>query len=63
MEERSGIVTMKGNPLTLLGKVLRVGDPAPDFEAPDQDGNPVRLADFKGRRLLVFFYPKANTSG
>ena len=42
---------------------LDPGHQSPDFEAPDQNGNPVCLTDFKGRRLLVFFYPKANTSG
>ncbi len=42
---------------------LKNGDRAPDFEAPDQDGNTLRLADFHGRLLFLFFYPKANTSG
>ncbi len=42
---------------------LQTGDTAPDFSAPDQNETTVRLADFKGRRLFVFFYPKANTSG
>ncbi len=42
---------------------LQPGDPAPDFALPDQRGNIVRLADFAGRKLLLFFYPKANTSG
>jgi peroxiredoxin Q/BCP len=42
---------------------LRLGDKAPDFSAADQDGNTVRLTDFKGRRLFVYFYPKANTAG
>jgi thioredoxin-dependent peroxiredoxin len=44
-------------------KRLQSGDPAPDFTALDQNGNRVNLADFKGRRLFIFFYPKANTSG
>ena len=43
--------------------ILTPGDPAPDFSASDQNGRTVRLADFKGRKLFVFFYPKANTSG
>ena len=43
--------------------VLKNGDRAPAFEAPDQDGNRLRLADFQGHPLFVFFYPKANTSG
>jgi len=42
---------------------LHTGDPAPDFTAPDQNGNSVNLADFKGRKRFIFFYPKANTSG
>jgi peroxiredoxin Q/BCP len=39
------------------------GDRAPAFEALDQTQTPVRLADFQGRKLFLFFYPKANTSG
>lgn len=42
---------------------LKTGDRAPAFEAQDQSGNTVKLADFKGRKLIVYFYPKANTSG
>src|SRR5947209_6824086 len=43
--------------------MLTEGDPAPDFELPDQDGNPVRLADFAGRNVVLYFYPKADTPG
>lgn len=43
--------------------ILETGDAAPDFSAPDQNETTVRLTDFKGRKLFVFFYPKANTSG
>jgi len=42
---------------------LQPGDEAPDFSLVDQDGKTVELSDFRGRKLLVFFYPKANTSG
>jgi peroxiredoxin Q/BCP len=42
---------------------LQPGDPAPAFSLSDQNGDTVDLADFKGRKLFVFFYPKANTSG
>jgi peroxiredoxin Q/BCP len=42
---------------------LTAGDPAPPFELPDQDGGVVRLSDFKGRKVLVYFYPKADTPG
>ena len=42
---------------------LAVGDPAPDFTLPDADGNQVRLADLRGRRVIVYFYPAASTPG
>jgi peroxiredoxin Q/BCP len=42
---------------------LEPGQKAPDFTLQDQDGNPVRLSGFKGRRVVVFFYPKASTPG
>ena len=43
--------------------MIEVGDAAPDFELPDQDGRPVRLKDFRGQRVVVYFYPKADTPG
>jgi peroxiredoxin Q/BCP len=42
---------------------LKAGDKAPDFEANDQDGNAQTLKDYKGKKLVVFFYPKASTPG
>jgi peroxiredoxin Q/BCP len=42
---------------------LSPGDPAPDFTLPDADGNPVALADYRGRHLVVYFYPAASTPG
>jgi peroxiredoxin Q/BCP len=42
---------------------LKVGDKAPDFSAKDQDGNTISLSDYKGKKLVVFFYPKASTPG
>lgn len=42
---------------------LEPGQPAPDFALPDADGLPVRLADFRGRKVVVYFYPKAATPG
>jgi len=42
---------------------LEIGKKAPGFALPDEDGNTVKLSDFKGRRVVVFFYSKANTSG
>ncbi len=43
--------------------MIEAGDVAPDFELPDQDGRPVRLEDFRGQRVVVYFYPKADTPG
>ena len=42
---------------------LKKGDKAPSFSALDQDGNSHKLADYAGKKLVVFFYPKANTPG
>jgi peroxiredoxin Q/BCP len=42
---------------------LQPGDNAPDFALPDQGGNIVRLSDFRGRKLLVYFFPEADTPG
>lgn len=42
---------------------LQVGDAAPNFSALDQDGNSHTLNDYKGKKLIVFFYPKASTPG
>ena len=42
---------------------LEPGDPAPDFALPDQTGATVALSDFRGRTLLVYFYPEADTPG
>lgn len=42
---------------------LNIGDKAPDFTVNDQDGNPVSLADFKGKKVVLYFYPKDNTPG
>jgi len=44
-------------------KTLKVGDKVPDFSVKDQDGNTVNLSDYKGKKLIVFFYPKASTPG
>lgn len=41
--------------------MLNIGDKAPEFEEQDQEGNLVKLSDFKGRKLILYFYPKDNT--
>lgn len=42
---------------------LQKGDKAPQFEAKDQDGNTIKLTDYTGKKLVLFFYPKASTPG
>lgn len=43
--------------------ILKVGDKAPDFKAIDQDGKEMNLSDYKGKKVILYFYPKDNTSG
>ncbi len=43
--------------------MLKEGDKAPDFESKDQNGNIVKLADFAGKRVVLYFYPKDDTPG
>ena len=43
--------------------MIKEGEVAPDFELPDQDGNPVRLSSLRGHKVVLYFYPKANTPG
>ena len=43
--------------------MLQIGDPAPDFELLTDEGTPLRLSDFRGRRIVLFFYPRADTPG
>jgi len=47
----------------MVGVVLKEGDKAPTFSLLDQSGQTVKLGDFKGRKVLVYFYPKADTPG
>lgn len=43
--------------------MLTVGMPAPDFTLPDKDGNLISLSDYRGRKVVVYFYPRDNTPG
>ena len=61
MQERDGIVTMKGNPITLMGTELQVGDKAPDFVAIDNDLNPVSFDSFRGKVCIVSSVPSLDT--
>lgn len=42
---------------------LSIGDPAPDFTSTDQTGQPIRLSDYRGKKVVLYFYPKDDTSG
>jgi peroxiredoxin Q/BCP len=44
-------------------KQIKPGDKAPDFKASDEQGNTISLSDYKGKKLVLFFYPKASTPG
>ena len=61
MQERAGIITMKGNPLTLVGNEIKVGDKAPDFIALDNNLAPVRLSSFKGKVCVLASVPSLDT--
>ncbi len=61
MEERSDIVTMKGNPVTLIGKALKAGDLAPDFEVVGNDLSPVKFSSYRGNVCIVSAVPSLDT--
>jgi thiol peroxidase len=61
MEERTGIVTFKGNPFTLLGPALKAGDKAPDFRVVDTALTQVTLADFRGKVKIISAVPSLDT--
>ena len=61
MKERSGIITMHGNPLTLVGQEVNSGDTAPDFEALDNGLNPVRFSGFRGKVVIISAVPSLDT--
>jgi thioredoxin-dependent peroxiredoxin len=56
------VVRTGGEAATIPG-VIDQGDKAPEFELPDQDGRTVKLSDFRGQPVVVYFYPKAATPG
>lgn len=61
MTERKGLVTAKGNPLTLIGPALGAGDKAPDFKVLDKELKEVTLKDFKGKVKLISVTPSLDT--
>jgi thioredoxin-dependent peroxiredoxin len=61
MNERTGIITIHGSPLTLLGPELKAGDKAPDFVLADNDLGPKSLGDFAGKTLIISAVPSLDT--
>jgi len=61
MGERAGIVTMRGNPLTLVGNEVKVGEKAPDFVALANDLSPVEFSSFRGKVCVLSSVPSLDT--
>ena len=61
MQERKAIVTVKGDPLTLLGPDLNVGDQAPDFQVLDGDLSAVKLSAYRGKVCIISSVPSLDT--
>jgi len=61
MNERAGMITMRGNPLTLIGQEIKPGNPAPDFESLDNELTPVRLSSFRGKVVIISAVPSLDT--
>ena len=61
MEEHAGKVTMRGNPLTLVGKEIQVGDQAPGFRVLDNDLSPVQLSSYQGKICVISSVPSLDT--
>ena len=61
MKERTGLVTMKGRPLTLLGDGLKVGDKAPNFEVIANDLSQVLLSSLRGKVCIISSVPSLDT--
>ena len=61
MDERSGKITMKGNPLTLMGQELNIGDTAPDVVLANNDLAPVSLSSYGGKVCIISSVPSLDT--
>jgi len=62
VEKSTLIITIHGNPLTLVGSELKVGDPAPDFELLDNNLSTVKLSSFRGKVTIISSVPSLDTS-
>ena len=61
MKQRSGLVTMRGNPVTLVGEEVKVGEPAPDFVVIGTDMKPVQFASFRGKVCVIYSVSSLDT--
>ncbi|MEA3297018.1 MAG: thiol peroxidase [candidate division Zixibacteria bacterium] len=61
MNERTDLITMKGDPLTLIGNEVKIGDAAPDFEVLNEKLEPVKLSSFKGKVVVLVSVPSVDT--
>jgi len=61
LKERTGIITMRGNPLTLIGNEVKVGDVAPDFVVLDNNLSPVKFSSFRGKTCIISSVPSLDT--
>ena len=61
MQERMNLITMKGDPLTLLGSPVQVGQTAPDFTVVDNHLSPVKLSEFRGKVVVISSVPSLDT--
>lgn len=61
-QERTGVYTIRGSQVTLIGPEIKVGQKAPDFELPAFDGSTVRLSDFDGKIRVVSVVPSLDTT-
>jgi thiol peroxidase len=60
-EERKGVTTLRGNPVTLLGPEIKTGQPAPDFTAVDNSLQPVKLSGARGKVVILSSVPSLDT--
>lgn len=61
VEKRTGVVTMGGKPITLVGHPIQVGEQAPDFTVIDRASKPVSLSDFAGKVRIITVFPSIDT--
>ncbi|MCF7974209.1 MAG: thiol peroxidase [Phycisphaerae bacterium] len=61
MKERKDVVTFQGNPLTLLGDPIAVGQKAPEFEVVANDLSPIKLSDYAGKTIVISVVPSLDT--